>query len=242
MRFCTNLLLVASLVVTLVSAEHHGSKKNHAVVGVSKREKTGVSILKRGGDSQFTFYQDGLGACGKTNKPSDFIVALNSQEFDGGAHCFDMITITVGDMSNQAMIVDECMGCGAGNLDLSQGLFDFFGSEAAGVLHGSWSYGGGDPQSSPKPSPKPKVKPSPSHSPKPSPKPSSKAKPSSTKVKSSSTSTKLSMTPTPSTTPSVAPNVNAQTAGALASQVANASNIYAVNMAFMGLSGLVASA
>jgi len=244
MRLSTSLSL-ASLTVTLVSAEHHGSKRNHAAVGISKREETESSMFKRDGGAQFTFYQDGLGACGKTNKPSDFIVALNSQQFDGGSHCFETISITIGGKTNQATIVDECMGCGFNNLDFSQGLFDFFGSEAAGILYGSWSFGSGDPQpsSSPSPSPTPKAKPSPT----PSPKPSSKAEPSSTKAKpstsSTSTSTKSSTTPTPSaTSSSVAPNVDVQTAGAFASQEASSSNIYAINMAFMGISGLVANA
>ncbi|KIM80833.1 hypothetical protein PILCRDRAFT_822118 [Piloderma croceum F 1598] len=151
-----------------------------------------------------------------------------------------MITITVGDKTSQAMIVDECMGCGPGNLDFSEGLFNFFGAESEGVLHGSWSYGGdAKPSSSPSPSPTPKAKTS--STPKPSPKPSSKAKPSSTKAKSSSSSIGhlTTLTATPS---SVTPNINVQTAGGLTSQEANASGIYAINMAFLGLGGLVASA
>lgn len=244
MRLSVTLLLLASFAISLVSADHHGSKRNHAAVGVSRRQETELSVFKRGGGAAFTYYQAGVGACGKTNKPSDFIVALDSQQFNGGAHCFEMITITVGGKSNQAMIVDECMACGENNLDLSQGLFDSFGSEDAGILHGSWTFGGGD--SKPSPSPTPKAKSSPKASPKPS---SSKATHTSTKAKPStfSTSTKQSTThtptPTPSATPSsVAPNVDVQTAGALASQEANTSNVYAINMAFMGLCGLVANA
>jgi len=237
MHLSVSLLLVVSLAITLGSADHIGSKRNHAAVEFGKRGEIGLSLFKRDSGAQFTFYQDGLGACGKTNKPSDFIVALNSQQFNGGAHCFETITITVGGKTNQATVVDECMGCGYNNLDFSQGLFDFFGSESAGVLHGSWSFGSGDSNPSP---PTPKAK-APAKA---SPKSSSKAPPTSTKDKTSSSSTKHATTHTSTSTPtpSVAPNTDVQTASALASQEANASNLYAINMAFMGLSGIVASA
>jgi len=245
MHLSISLSLVASLAITLVSADHTGSKRNHAAVGFSRREETGLSLFKRDSGAHFTFYQDGVGACGKTNKPSDFIVALNSQQFNGGAHCFETITITVGGKTNQATIVDECMGCGFNNLDFSQGLFDFFGSESAGVLQGSWSFGSGNSNPSPSPTPKAKA------SAKASSQPSSKATPTSSKdtTSSSSSSTKHSTTHTSTPTPSsssssssLTPNLDAQTAGAIPSQEANASNLYAINMAFMGLSEIVASA
>ncbi|KAG2154879.1 RlpA-like double-psi beta-barrel-protein domain-containing protein-containing protein, partial [Suillus clintonianus] len=80
------------------------------------------------------------GACGTFNNPGDFIVALNSCEFDGGSHCFQTITLTVNGMSTQAQITDECPGCPCGGLDLSQGLFEFFAPTSVGELSGSWIY------------------------------------------------------------------------------------------------------
>ncbi|KAF8560376.1 hypothetical protein OG21DRAFT_61137 [Imleria badia] len=68
------------------------------------------------------------------------IVALNSAEYDGGAHCFEMITITINGQTTQAQITDECPGCSAGGLDFSQGLFQFFAPLSEGELYGSWSY------------------------------------------------------------------------------------------------------
>ena len=132
------------------------------------------------------------------------------------------------------------MGCGANNLDFSQGLFDFFGPESAGVLHGSWSFGSGN--SNPSPTPAKAIV-------KASPKPSSTARPTSTKDKTS-TSTSITKhatthtstpTPTPSSSSSsVTPNVDAQTMGTITPQEANVSNLYAMNMAFMALSEIVA--
>src|SRR5882762_11131225 len=131
------------------------------------------------------------------------------------------------------------MGCGFNNLDFSQGLFNFFGSESQGVLHGSWSFGGEGGNSKPSPSPSPKAKPSPSpqhttttssH------KDTTTSKHSSTSTSSSSSSSK-STTPTSTPTSSSAPlNPDIETVGTFDSQEINASNLNALNMAFMGLS------
>ncbi|KAI0317824.1 RlpA-like double-psi beta-barrel-protein domain-containing protein-containing protein, partial [Amylostereum chailletii] len=87
-----------------------------------------------------TYYATGLGACGGYNKDSDFIVALNIEQWDGGSHCNDMITMSYGGKTTQAQIVDQCPGCPFGGLDLSPGLFDFFASEDLGVITGQWSF------------------------------------------------------------------------------------------------------
>jgi hypothetical protein len=57
MRLFTSLSLLPYLVI-LVSAEHRTSKRNHVAVG--KREGTGLSVSRRGGDAQFTYYQVGF--------------------------------------------------------------------------------------------------------------------------------------------------------------------------------------
>ncbi|KAJ3937025.1 MAG: RlpA-like double-psi beta-barrel-protein domain-containing protein-containing protein, partial [Lentinula lateritia] len=98
---------------------------------------------KRFDDARFTYYVDGLGACGQTNQPGDFIVALNSAQYNGGQYCFQMITITVGGKTTQAQIMDECPGCPYGGLDFSEGLFQFFASLDEGVLTGSWNFDSG---------------------------------------------------------------------------------------------------
>ncbi|KAJ3856962.1 RlpA-like double-psi beta-barrel-protein domain-containing protein-containing protein [Lentinula lateritia] len=107
----------------------------------SLRRKT--SLEKRFDDARFTYYADGLGACGQTNQPGDFIVALNSAQYNGGQYCFQMITITVGGKTTQAQIMDECPGCPYGGLDFSEGLFQFFDSLDVGVLTGSWNFDSG---------------------------------------------------------------------------------------------------
>jgi len=111
---------------------------NHDVV-VAQRDTT---LKKRFDGATFTYYAAGLGACGIVNSGSDFIVALNAAQFDGGTHCFETITITVDGKSTQAQITDKCMGCPWAGLDFTSGLFTFFGPESLGVLTGSWVFGG----------------------------------------------------------------------------------------------------
>ncbi|EIM90428.1 uncharacterized protein STEHIDRAFT_154254 [Stereum hirsutum FP-91666 SS1] len=99
------------------------------------------SVEKRSFDNaRFTYFVDGLGACGQTNVASDFIVALNTHQWDGGSHCFEAITITYNGKTATASIADECQECPENALDFSQGLFDYFASEDAGTIYGSWSY------------------------------------------------------------------------------------------------------
>ncbi|ETW85481.1 Non-catalytic module family EXPN protein [Heterobasidion irregulare TC 32-1] len=160
MRPFTGLAVVLSLATSWppVAAGSHDVKNYHA----RKRLGPEHHLGKRFENARFTFYEDGLGACGKTNAPGDYIVALNSAQYAGGGHCFDMITITANGKTTQAQIVDECPGCPYGGLDFSEGLFDFFASEDAGVIYGSWEFG-----SAPAPSPAPE--PTTSEAPKPAP-------------------------------------------------------------------------
>ncbi|KAJ3773833.1 RlpA-like double-psi beta-barrel-protein domain-containing protein-containing protein [Lentinula raphanica] len=121
------------------------SHRRHTLnANLAKREAASfrreTSLEKRFDDARFTYYAVGLGACGQTNQPSDFIVALNSAQYNGGQYCFEMITITVGDKSIQAQIMDECPGCPYGGLDLSEGAFQAFASLDQGVLTGSWDF------------------------------------------------------------------------------------------------------
>ncbi|KAF8956559.1 hypothetical protein BDZ97DRAFT_1671440 [Flammula alnicola] len=119
------------------------------------------ALEKRFDGARFTFYDAGLGACGQTNSASDF-------QYAGGAHCFETISITVGSKTHSAQIVDECPGCPFAGLDFSRGLFDSFASESAGVLTGSWNFGG---SAAPPPLPPPPPPPPPTHTTPPPPPP-----------------------------------------------------------------------
>ncbi|KAG6821179.1 hypothetical protein H0H93_005399 [Arthromyces matolae] len=125
----------------LVTAKSHGSHHNRHVE-IAKRQVGDVQLFKRYSNARWTFYDVGLGACGKNNVASDFIVALNSAQFGSGypgPYCFKTITMSYNGKSTQATIMDECPGCPEGGLDLSRGLFTFFAPESVGVLYGTWT-------------------------------------------------------------------------------------------------------
>jgi hypothetical protein len=146
-----------------VLASHDGSafSRRHAS-GLSKR----IELEKRQtfGNARFSFYDVTAGqtACGGFYSNNDPVVALNAQQFDGGSHCGDSITITYKGTTRQATIVDECMGCGYGGLDLTENFFSQFASQDAGIIYGSWVGLGGDaPPPPPPPPPKPTSTPPP---------------------------------------------------------------------------------
>ncbi|KAJ7361721.1 RlpA-like double-psi beta-barrel-protein domain-containing protein-containing protein [Mycena albidolilacea] len=89
--------------------------------------------------AKFTFYDAGLGACGRTNSGNDFIVAMNVPQFNGGTVCNKEITITYNGKTAKATVVDQCMNCPYGGLDFSRGLFNFFAHESQGVIYGTLS-------------------------------------------------------------------------------------------------------
>lgn len=177
-----------------------------------------VEILGKRQGQRFSYYEAGMGACGVMNTDSDFIVALNTESWDGGSHCGQVITIQYGVKTVQATIMDECMGCGYGGLDFTPGLFSALASLDAGLIYGSWNYGG-SPASTPTPTPTPSPSPTPTPSPSPTPTPttsSSSISLATTSTASSSASTSsASATSTGAPTPSAATGTAENGAGAL---------------------------
>ncbi|KAF8908323.1 RlpA-like double-psi beta-barrel-protein domain-containing protein-containing protein [Mucidula mucida] len=145
MLLIRSLLFIGLLELDLCLASHfralsHPHRLSLENTAVRKEFEGRSSLSKR---SSFTYFATGLGACGETTVDSDYIVAISAQDWDSGAHCFASITITVDGKTASASIVDECMGCASGDLDFSQGLFEYFADTSVGVLSGSWSYSSG---------------------------------------------------------------------------------------------------
>ncbi|KAL5536169.1 hypothetical protein ACEPAF_4274 [Sanghuangporus sanghuang] len=95
-------------------------------------------------DARITFYNAGLGACGETNSDSEDILALTTEQWDNGAHCNQVITITANGKTKDAVIKDRCMGCPYKGLDLTPTLFSFFADQGLGHIQGEWSFKDGD--------------------------------------------------------------------------------------------------
>lgn len=146
-----------------------------------------------------TYYTAGLGACGKTNVPSDFIIALDPVQYGGGENCFKMVTITFEGRSAQAQVTDLCPSCPDRGIDMTTRLFRALsgGSLEAGVLDVEWHFNDQEPQQQPSPSPSP---PPPKHSPKPTseapPPPPPPPPTQSTEAKQSSSSAPVKVTKT----------------------------------------------
>ncbi|KAF8217397.1 RlpA-like double-psi beta-barrel-protein domain-containing protein-containing protein [Mycena galopus ATCC 62051] len=139
MRSTLSLLPVAFAAL----ATAHQPRVNHHALA---KRANGDLLDKRDtyNGARWTFYSTGLGACGGTNKDSDYIVALNQDTFGNdypSQYCNKQITMTYNGKTTTATIVDSCPGCPSnGGLDLSPGLFSFFADQSEGVIYGDWSF------------------------------------------------------------------------------------------------------
>lgn len=233
-----------ALSFSLAAAHGQGHQRHARIANARSNSSQALSprgeheLTKRVDNARLTFFQPGLGACGSTNGPGDFIVALNSPQYAGGQHCHEMITITFKGKSTQAQIMDECPGCPFGGLDLTPSLFEFFASKDDGVIEASWNFGGHEqPAKPPPPAAKPKPTPSSTSTPKPPPTTST-----SSKAKSVSRSSSSSKSSSASSSSSVVSTSATKTNNAIATSgpvSGGGGSIDKMNQAVMGLAALV---
>ncbi|KAI8800215.1 RlpA-like double-psi beta-barrel-protein domain-containing protein-containing protein, partial [Cladochytrium replicatum] len=86
-----------------------------------------------------TYFNTGLGSCGWTTADSDFIVAMNVQQYSLSV-CGRTVCITNGGKTVQARVVDLCPSCVYGKLDASPAVFSSFADLGKGVIDISWDY------------------------------------------------------------------------------------------------------
>ncbi|KAF7343617.1 hypothetical protein MSAN_01982300 [Mycena sanguinolenta] len=92
------------------------------------------------------YYPDGgFGACGNVLQNGDFIVALGTDTWAGGAHCGQTINVQYQGRSIQVTVQDLCEGCaarGANGLDLSQGAMAALDPNYIndGIITVTWSF------------------------------------------------------------------------------------------------------
>ncbi|WVN85280.1 uncharacterized protein L203_100425 [Cryptococcus depauperatus CBS 7841] len=131
--------LILALALPAFADSHFSRSRARNLITPSKQglEKRGATYSGRA-----TFYDVGQGACGGWNVASDYIVALNSNQYGGGypgPQCGRSITISYNEVQvGGVKIADECPSCAYGGLDLSRGLFARFESENAGVFYMTW--------------------------------------------------------------------------------------------------------
>ncbi|KAL7422300.1 hypothetical protein Q5752_002946 [Cryptotrichosporon argae] len=138
-------MLASSLLALLPVAAAFSDKGAHQAARSRARAHYGKAnaLAARGTtySGRATYYAVGLGACGDYNSASDYIVALNSDQYGSGSpgpQCFKSITISYNGKTAVAEIMDECPSCSYGDLDLSEGLFDHFADESLGEFEMTW--------------------------------------------------------------------------------------------------------
>ncbi|KAK0207711.1 RlpA-like double-psi beta-barrel-protein domain-containing protein-containing protein [Armillaria fumosa] len=82
----------------------------------------------------------GVGACGAPLQNSDHIVALSSDQYAGGAHCWKHIGVHYNGKFVDATIGDLCPGCGHNGLDLSNSAFQKLAPLDDGRIKVTWNY------------------------------------------------------------------------------------------------------
>ncbi|KAF8970646.1 RlpA-like double-psi beta-barrel-protein domain-containing protein-containing protein [Flammula alnicola] len=87
-----------------------------------------------------TYYYTGLGNCGAYSKDTDFIVALSTAEYNGGAHCYQHIKVSYQGKTIDATVVDSCPGCSQYSIDLSPSAFEALAPLDAGRIQVDWHY------------------------------------------------------------------------------------------------------
>lgn len=92
---------------------------------------------------EMTYFTPGLGSCGQTSTESDLVVAISASKMNSGGNpsnnplCFTHITITNPEgVSQDATIVDTCMGCAEDDIDVSPALFLIFAPLGDGRVSG----------------------------------------------------------------------------------------------------------
>ncbi|KAF9556285.1 riboflavin-aldehyde forming enzyme [Agrocybe pediades] len=87
-----------------------------------------------------TWFNTGLGSCGFNNVDSDFVVALNSAQAAGNAHCGQLIRVQFQATTILVQVVDTCPGCGVNGIDLSPGAFQALAPLDVGRIQVTWDF------------------------------------------------------------------------------------------------------
>ncbi|KAJ7115246.1 RlpA-like double-psi beta-barrel-protein domain-containing protein-containing protein [Mycena epipterygia] len=115
---------------------------------------TGPVVRSKSYSGDGTWYQPGLGACGKTNNKNQLIVAVGHGIFDSypGATklnpnnrnpiCGKQLKATYGEKSVTVTVEDRCAGCpGGADLDFTEAGFGKLAETTAGRIHGvKWEW------------------------------------------------------------------------------------------------------
>ncbi|KAI8096764.1 RlpA-like double-psi beta-barrel-protein domain-containing protein-containing protein [Halteromyces radiatus] len=104
------------------------------------------SLEKREFTGEGTYYNVGLGSCGKTNDDHQYVAALNAPQMNNGPNpnynklCDKRIRVTGPKGTITVKIVDTCPPCKSGDVDLSPSSFAAIADLSAGRVPITWSW------------------------------------------------------------------------------------------------------
>ncbi|KAK4198844.1 RlpA-like double-psi beta-barrel-protein domain-containing protein-containing protein [Triangularia verruculosa] len=143
MYFSTTTLTTTLLTLLTLTSAAPTTPNQGSPLEVEARE---IVARARG---EFTWYNTGLGACGKVNNDGQLVAALNRVLFDpqtpngnpnNNPLCGRKIRASYNGKTVDVTVVDRCPGCKAGDLDLSPAAFQRLAPLSAGRITGDWSW------------------------------------------------------------------------------------------------------
>ena len=145
--------------VTLATTGSQNANQANTAVATSPSPATGTSTTSTStGTSQSssgdhsgegTFYSTGLGACGKTNQDTDYIVAVShilyeNNQVNGNSNdnslCGKKIKASYEGKSVEVTVVDSCEGCAENDLDFSPSAFSQIADQGLGRIDITWEW------------------------------------------------------------------------------------------------------
>ncbi len=78
------------------------------------------------------------GACGGWHGNNELVAAISAKRWNGGRYCGKRINVCRGRRCVAVKVVDECMGCGASDIDLSPKAFSRLATLDTGVVPIKW--------------------------------------------------------------------------------------------------------
>ncbi|KAK8097096.1 RlpA-like double-psi beta-barrel-protein domain-containing protein-containing protein [Apiospora kogelbergensis] len=110
-------------------------------------ENAATSVLEaRARSGDMTYYDPGLGACGRTNGPNDAIVAVPFAFFTAAnpnkdPMCGRKLKVNYKGKSKTVTIVDKCYGCKGNDIDVTPSVFkELAGGLGAGRVKVTWDF------------------------------------------------------------------------------------------------------
>lgn len=110
------------------------------------RQYSNLDSLQHG---YLTWYEVSVGACGYTNKDSDYVCAVSHTIFDAMAQgsnpndnpiCKSSIRVTHDGVSIDVNVVDKCPRCDPSHLDVSPAVFRQFSNLTTGKIQVDWKW------------------------------------------------------------------------------------------------------